>query len=75
MLSSRPLQIPLDDEASSTNFTYARTPAKALLKHRTGTLRENAAYLGSVTVKKKGKGILQSPLNREFNTSLLTSTT
>lgn len=65
MLSSRPLQIPLNDDASSTNFAHARTPAKALLKQRTAGLRENAIYNGPMTVKAKGKGVLHTPFNRK----------
>lgn len=66
MLSSRPLQVPLNDDASSSNFAYARTPAKALLKHRSGALRENAVYHGSMTVKAKGKSVLHTPFNRKL---------
>jgi hypothetical protein len=66
MLSSRPFQVPLNDDASSTSFAHARTPAKALLKHRTGGLRENAVYHGSMTVKSKGKSVLHTPFNRKF---------
>ena len=71
MLSSRSLQIPLNDDASSTNFTHARTPAKALLKHRSGALRENAVYHGSMTVKAKGKSVIHTPFNRTFAFAIL----
>ncbi|KAI0088052.1 hypothetical protein BDY19DRAFT_951692 [Irpex rosettiformis] len=58
MLSTRPLA-PGDD--GQAQYTYARTPAKGLLKTR-GALQENTVYRGQRTVNGKGKAVaLRTP--------------
>lgn len=63
MLSARPA---ISDGDGPSQFAYARTPAKALLKNRSA-LQENAAYHGATTVKGKG-GVLRTPFRPSSRT-------
>ena len=70
MLSSRPLIIPTNFDAGPAQVfptktpaqSFHKTPGRTIAKNRIA-LQENAAYYGgSMTVNRKGKAVMQTPL-------------